>query len=468
MKTNALLIIDDEQDFRESVATFFRDNGLVVLEAVDGREGIEIFNREKPDVVLTDLRMPVLDGFEVLAHISGQSPGTAIIVISGIGVVEEAIRAMRLGARDYVVKPIHHLEELELIIKRSFDECSLRQERDSLRDKLLNRELNHPEAFSAIITRHPSMMAIFQYMEVVAPSTQPILITGQTGVGKELFARAVHKSSERTGPFVAVNVAGLDDIMFSDVLFGHTKGSYTDATHHRPGLISQASRGTLFLDEIGDLKEASQVKLLRLLQENEYYPIGSDVIQKTDTRIVAATNRNLHEMVTSGHFRQDLYYRLNMHHIVIPALSERTSDISLLLEHFLVEAAAEYNKKKPTPPPELASYLATYPFTGNIRELRAMIYDAVARHSSGILSLDCFLKAMGSKDSVTLTPANESDSVIILRNSSGEERTPSLKEAEAVLILQALKLAKGNQGIAATRLGVNRSALNKRLSKMKQ
>jgi len=457
-----LLIIDDELDFRESIALYFLDAGFGVFEASNGREGLDIFERERPDVVFTDLRMPVMDGFEVIAEITALSPDTPIIVISGVGLVKEVIHAMRLGARDYLVKPILDMDELKLVIMRTLRESLLLKEIDSLKDKLLNRQLRHQEAFTEVKTQNPLMIAAMQYLEAIAVTSQPVLITGETGTGKELLAHAVHKISGRKGHFVAVNVAGLDDQMFADALFGHVRGAFSGADQRREGLLVQASAGTIFLDEIGDLHEVSQIKLLRLLQEGEFYPLGSDTFKRTDARIIAATNRDLQSMVKEGAFRADLYYRLFAHQIKIPPLRERNDDIPLLLDSFLQEAAKAFDKKKPTPPQELCSYLTAYDFPGNVREMRAMVFDAVARHSKGVLSIESFRQAIGREFAVK-APLHKSSKRSIVLCDGEEVRMPTLDEAEAVLIEQALNLAGGNQGVAASYLGISRNALNKKI-----
>jgi DNA-binding NtrC family response regulator len=286
-------------------------------------------------------------------------------------------------------------------------------------------------------------------------------------VGKELVAKAVHSLSNRSGPFVPVNVAGLDDHVFADTLFGHKKGAFTDAREARAGLIEQAAGGTLFLDEIGDLSTSSQVKLLRLLQEGEFFPLGSDVAKRSDARIVVATNQNLEELQSSGKFRKDLYYRLCSHHIQIPTLGERREDLPVLVDHFLAKASKTLNRKKPTPPGELITLLSTYHFPGNIRELESIIFDAVSSHKSGKLSMDVFKAHISQKhptlkaDSGDLTP--EKPTPIIF-----SEQLPTLKQAEQLLIDEAMERSKGNQSIAALGLGISRQALNKRLKKAGQ
>lgn len=462
MASIKLLIIDDECDFRESIAMFFSDAGYTVFEASNGREGVEVFQRECPDLVFTDLRMPVMDGFEVISQLHGLSPDTPIIVISGAGQIKEVIQAMRLGARDYLVKPILEMDELKLVVARALRESSMLKEIHLLKDKLLNRQLQHPEAFSTMITQNSILIATLQYLEAIAVTSQPVLLTGATGTGKELLAQAVHKISGFNGPFIAVNVAGLDDHMFTDALFGHVKGAFSGADMRRDGLLVKAAGGTIFLDEIGDLSEASQIKLLRVLQDGEFYPLGSDTPRRTEARVVAATNRDLLGMLKDGSFRSDLYYRLFAHQIKIPPLRDRTDDIPLLLEYFLEEAARTVGKKKPTAPPELCSYLQAYGFPGNVRELRSMVFDAVVKHRKGILSIESFREVIGREFSVN-APTRETFRRSIIFREGDAERIPTLQEAEAVLIEQALELAGGNQGIASSYLGISRNALNKKL-----
>jgi PAS domain S-box-containing protein len=346
-------------------------------------------------------------------------------------------------------------------------EEELRLQVDSLKQHLLSDRLEHEEAFSSIITGDKKMRAIFQYMEVVAGSQQPVLITGETGVGKELVARTIHALSGRKGAFVPVNVAGLDDAMFSDTLFGHRRGAYTSADRVREGLIAQASGGTLFLDEIGDMSELSQAKLLRLLQEETYYPLGSDVHQRTDARIVFATNKDFQELILTGKFRKDLYYRICAHKIHVPPLREKLDDMSLLVDHFLGEASQSLNKKKPALSAELIDFLTAYSFPGNIRELRAMVYDAVARHISGQLSRESFGGFIG--------PDNVSSPAVRITSSENGAVSfdnfpcfPTLKKADDYLISEAMRRSNGNQRIAASYLGITRQALNKRLHKDKQ
>jgi DNA-binding NtrC family response regulator len=322
------------------------------------------------------------------------------------------------------------------------------------------------QLFPEIITNDPKMFEIFEYIEATAPSAQAVLITGDTGVGKELIARAVHVCSGRKGNFVAVNVAGLDDNIFSDTLFGHERGAFTGADRQRRGQVEQASGGTLFLDEIGDLSPASQVKLLRLLQEGEYLPLGRDIPKKTDCRIVAATNEDLWELQKNGRFRKDLNFRLRTHHIHVPPLRDRLGDIALLVDHFLERAASELRKKTPTPPPELYPFLETYSFPGNIRELQAMIFDAVSQHKNKVLSLDVFklhiLQGKKQVKEVAFADSNSDELSMVLFPTE----LPSIREATLLLVREAMKRAKNNQSLAAQMLGISRQALAKRLKNL--
>jgi len=323
----------------------------------------------------------------------------------------------------------------------------------------------HPEAFREIITVDAAMLAIFRYAEAIAPTSLPILITGETGVGKELVARAIHTLSRRTGSFVAVNVAGLDDTLFADTLFGHVRGAYTGADSTREGMVSKAEAGTLFLDEIGDLNPASQIKLLRLLQEREYYPLGTDRPRPTAARFVFATNLDIAKETAEGRFRKDLLYRLRSHHIHIPPLRERTGDLPALVDHLLDRASQDVGKNRPTVPKELLPLLGSYHFPGNIRELEGLIFDAMVRHRSGVLSLASFRSAIGERET-SFEERRGGTSTNGKENPFGTWRTlPTLKEASSFLIEESLRRSKGNQEAAARLLGLTRTTLNHRLNK---
>ena len=462
IKKPTILVVEDERYVRASLAAYLSDIGYKVFEAENGQVALELFRCQSPDIVMTDLRMPVMDGFAVVEVIAAESELTPIVVVSGVGVVDEAVRAMRLGAWDYLSKPIVNFEALQITLESCLERARTRQELERLRRHLSDGTLGDETVFSSIITKSPRMRSIFLYLESVAPSRQPVLITGETGTGKELVARAVHSLSGLVGPFVAINLAGLDDAMFSDTLFGHLRGAFTGADRVRDGLIRQAAGGTLFLDEIGDLSSGSQVKLLRLLQEGEYLPLGADKVQKSDVRIVAATHADLKGRMELGTFRPDLYYRLCSHRVELPPLRDRLEDLSLLTGHFLEKAAVLLGKITPAAPPELNRYLASYRFPGNIRELEAIIYDAVARSGSRILPLESIVTAISSDLRMPVSLEAVANHCPVCPFA---EKFPTLKEADEHLVSEALRLAGNNQRLASTYLGITRQALNKRLSR---
>jgi DNA-binding NtrC family response regulator len=334
----------------------------------------------------------------------------------------------------------------------------LQRENAEMARRFLADGPSHPEAFAGLVTQDRAMRALFSYVEAVARSPQPLLITGESGVGKELVARAAHQLSGFRGPLVAVNVAGLDETVFADTLFGHVRGAFTGADQPRRGLIEEAADGTLFLDEIGDLAIPSQVKLLRFLQEGEYLPLGSDRPKRVKARVIVATHQDLAAKERTGAFRRDLYYRLRTHRVHVPPLRERKGDIPLLLEHFLEEAARALGKRKPTAPKQLAQLLATHAFPGNVRELQAMVYDAVSVHRDRVLSMQTFLDALGQREE--RPPASAPPE----RNPfAGLERLPRFDEVLELLVNEAMARADGNQTIAARLLGISQPALSKRL-----
>jgi DNA-binding NtrC family response regulator len=457
-----VLMVDDEVQSLNSFEMVLRSASMNhILRCQDSREVRGILSGQEIEVVLLDLSMPHVSGEELLSLVAKDYPEIPVIVITGSNDVDTAVACMKTGAFDYMVKPV---EKSRLIsgVKRAIELRELQQENKLLRAHVLSDRLEHPEAFSEIITASPIMRSIFHYIEAISLSPQPVLVTGETGVGKELIAKAIHQLSNRKGTFVPVNVAGLDDNVFADTLFGHKKGAFTGADQARSGLVEQASGGTLFLDEIGDLSPASQVKLLRLLQDGEFFPLGSDVGKRSDARVVVATNQDIQTLQESGRFRKDLYYRLCGHPIYIPPLRERREDLPILLDYFLVKASETLGKRKPTPPKELLTLLSTYHFPGNIRELQSMILDAVSSHQSGKLSMDSFKSYIRQKQ-----PTFDVDPKHLLQGEKGlvsfSEQLPTLKKTEQLLISEAMKRASGNQAIAAQWLGITRQALNKRL-----
>ncbi len=386
-----------------------------------------------------------------------------VIIATGINTIETAVMCMKNGAYDYMIKPVE-INRLITNINHCLEKIELENEIDILSRKIEINNLENPGIFSEIITNNERMFSIFKKIEAIAKNLKPILITGDSGTGKELFARAIHKASVQKGEFVSVNAAGLDDTTFTDTLFGHKKGAYTGAVNDRMGLVKKAEGGTLFLDEIGDLENESQVKLLRLLQEGEYYSLGSDEIQKSNAMIIAATNANLIEKQKKGTFRKDLAFRFS-HTIKVPPLNYRLDDIPFLLEHFLKKSAKTMSKKKPTAPNELEILLKTYHYSGNIREFEHMVEEAVTRHKSKKISLSYFkeyIKEHSIFKNNNFNSAHNPENIINL-----SEPFPTLCDVEKLLIIKALEKSKGNKTIASGILGISNYALSRRLKKYK-
>jgi DNA-binding NtrC family response regulator len=370
---------------------------------------------------------------------------------------------MKLGAFDYFIKTD---DEDRIVggVLRAVRMKEMQRDYREMATHFASGELRHPEAFAAIVTGDRSMLNLFAYLEAVAKSPQPLLITGESGVGKEQIAKTAHVLSGCRGKLVTVNVAGLDDTVFADTLFGHLRGAYTGADTVRRGMVEEAAEGTLFLDEIGDLSIPSQVKLLRLLQEGEFFPLGSDQPKRLKARVIVATHQDLAAREADGTFRRDLFYRLRTHQVQIPPLRERTGDIPLLLDHFLEEAALALGKKKPTAPRELVPFLATYGFPGNVRELKAMVYDAVSVHRDRMLSMESFVKAVdrARPDAGVAAPLSPRKNPF-----SGFPELPTFSDAAGFLVMEAMDRAGNNQTLAARLLGISQPALSKRLKMLK-
>jgi two-component system nitrogen regulation response regulator GlnG len=453
-----VLIVDDEMHVVESQVSVLKANGITnLMSTTDSREVIHLLQSNEVEGILLDLRMPYISGEDLLSHIRDDFPHVPVIIVTGTNEIDVAVKCMRTGAFDYMVKPV---EESRLVsgVMRAIELRELKREYGDLRKRLLSDRLSNPDAFRRIITQDRKMQSIFLYVESIAKTDETVLIIGETGVGKELIAKTLHELSRPDKPFLAVNVAGLDDTMFSDSLFGHKKGAYTGAAESRKGFLQQASDGTILLDEIGDLSPVSQVKLLRLLETHEYYPLGSDLAMETDARVIVSTNKNLNKAVGTGEFRKDLYYRLSTHEIRLPPLRERKKDLSPLVNHFMEEASQKLSKKKLAVPPELLPLLEAYDFPGNIRELRSMIFDAVSRQSEKMLPLKSFRKAMG-RDAQLLSREQREELIIF------KERLPTLAQANEILIAEALRRAKGVKSTAAMLLGISPQALGKRLNR---
>ena len=463
----SVLPVDDEPSFLRSMGIFLeRSLGITnILRCDDSRRVMEILAERTVGLVLLDLNMPHIPGEELLRAIIQEHPQVGVIIVSGINQIETAVQCMRSGALDYLVKTADQ-ETILAGIQRAVRMIELQRENLEMKKHLLSGSLEHPEAFGEIVTRSAAMHSIFQYLESVAFSHMPILVTGDSGVGKELIARAVHAIGRPGEPMVALNVAGLDDAVFADTLFGHKPGAFTGAGSARTGLIEEAGGGTLFLDEIGDLSALSQVKLLRLLQDGEYYPLGSDRPKRMKARIIAATHNDLADRQRRGTFRKDLFYRLWTHHVHIPSLRERKEDIPLLLAHFVAEACRAMNKKIPTMPGELPVLLSNYPFPGNVRELKSMVWDAVRVHKSRMPSMAIFrLATGGGLPAPVPEPPGERDGDLPGVFIPGQP-LPSVHDVVDLLVREAMARSGNNQSIACRLIGISQPALSKRLKKM--
>jgi len=463
---NPILIVDDEEQVLLGCEMMLCSAGIDnLLCCSDSRQVMGILAQQEIEVILLDLAMPHIRGQELLPDITGQYPQIPVIIVTGFNELETAIDCMRHGAFDYMVKPVEG-ERLVSSLRRALELCTLKRENQALRTHLLDDGLQHPEAFGDLITADPTLIAVFKYVEAIASSPECAIVTGETGVGKELAVRALHQLSGVDGQLISVNVAGLDDTMLADALFGHEPGAFTGATTHRDGLIQKAEGGTLFLDEIGDLSPVSQTKLLRLLQEHEYLPLGADEPKYSDARIVVATHRNLLELHRDGTFRPDLFYRLQTHHIHLPPLRNRVpEDILLLTGYFIDRAAAKLGKDVPSLPPQLVPMLRMYDFPGNVRELEAMIFDAVSRHLHGGLSLDSIETYLASRRVPSPTTVHDSEKSQAQSTIIFPKPLPTIREATWALIENALEQSEGNQALAARWLGVTPQALSQRLKR---
>ena len=438
-----LLIADDEKNIREGLAAALEMEGFDVVTAGDGTEGWRRFEKGDIDLVITDLRMPGLSGDELQRKIETAAPGFPVIILTGHGTVENAVSAMRNGAYDFLTKPVN-LDHLSMLVKRALANREL-----SLKHKNLEEELEKNNQFKTMIGSSAAMRQVFDMISRAAPSKASILITGESGVGKELVADALHELSPRKGkPLVKVHCAAIPDSLIESELFGHEKGAFTGAAARRRGRFELANEGTLFLDEIGEIDHSIQIKLLRVLQERKFERVGGEETIETDVRIVAATNRDLKAEIEKGAFREDLYFRLNVVNIYIPPLRERKEDIPLLISVFLRELSRENGKQIDGFDEKARSALYNYDWPGNIRELRNCVESAVVMAKGNII---------GEAD---LPPT------VRVKSDEGWIRIPlgtSMEDSECIIIRDTLGFLKGNKSKTAEVLGIGRKTLHRKL-----
>jgi DNA-binding NtrC family response regulator len=424
------------------------DDGFKTLSAGDGETGVKLLGSEPVDLVITDLKLPGMSGLELLQTAKQDNPALPVVVITAFGSVETAVEAMKAGASDYVLKPFS-LAEIRMVVRKELDVSRLREENRSLREAL-GQKYSHPN----IIARSAKMQEVLATVERVAPTNSTVLLGGESGVGKDLIARAIHEKSRRAaGPFIKINSTAIPENLLESELFGYEKGAFTGATTSKPGKFELADKGTLFLDEIGDVPPATQVKLLRVLQEREFERLGGTRTIKVDVRLVAATNRDLRAALEEGTFREDLYYRLNVVPIDIPPLREHKEDIPDLVNLFLRRFANDSGREVAGISDEAMDLLRAHSWMGNVRELQNVLERACAlaktsRLEVGDIHLDSLRKGAGSSTDRFLPDGM------------------TLDQYEDDLIQEALKRAGGNKSQAARLLGLSRNALRYRLSKI--
>ena len=445
-----VLLIDDEARVRTSLKMVLEPN-YEILQAADAQEGLDTFRKEGPDLVLLDVILPGTDGLAVLETLRSESRMTPVIMLTGTKSVKTAVDAMKLGAADYLSKPFD-VEELRIVVDRALNSQALEREVKQLRAQVVQRY-----AFHNLIGKSQGMQEIYAKIEQVADSRTTVLITGESGTGKELVAKALHyNSGRRERPFIALNCAALPETLIESELFGHEKGSFTDATARRVGQFELANTGTLFLDEIGDLSAMTQAKLLRVLQEREFTRIGGVQSIKVDVRIVAATNRNLEDMVRKGQFREDLYYRINVISLFLPPLRERGEDIPLLAKHFLAKRVEEEKRPHIEFGKEALEVLTRYPWPGNVREMENIIEQAF------IWSQNCPQITQEHLPTIMKSDSRSSS----LRDDTLAGRMSlekAVMEFEREIILDALKRTNYVQTHAANLLGISRRMLKYRM-----
>lgn len=446
--SETILLIDDDESFREVTRFHLEEEGYVVRGAADGEVGLRSFEENPTAVVITDLKMPKIDGMELLPRLLARSPDTLVIVVTAFGDVASAVAAMKAGAFEFLPKPFDR-DHLKLTVRRAFEHAALRREVRELKGRLGD------SAGKELLFRSDAMERVVEVADRVAGADVTVLILGESGTGKELVARRIHRISPRAaGPFVVVNCGAIPRDLLEDELFGHVKGAFTGATRDRRGRFLQADGGTIFLDEISTASPSLQVKLLRILQDFEFEPVGGTKTYKVDSRVVLATNEDLAKLVAEGRFRQDLYYRVNVINIELPSLRERISDIPLLARHFLARVCEESGKKITDFTEETLLAMQRYRWPGNVRELQNIVERVV-------------LLGKGEKVRIEDLPSNMQTSSPLSTAPVGDRTLKqALEEPERQIILEVLERHHWNRNSTADALGVNRTTLYKKMKRL--
>ncbi len=445
-RSASILVVEDDAAMRELLTEELADAGFTVQSAGSAAVGLEIARSARFDLIVTDLRMPEMDGFDLIRGVMAIPEPPHVVMITAFGSIDTAIRAVKLGAYDYITKPFE-IEELLLVADKALGERSLRT-----KVARLQREVESNYGLGSIIAKSQSMRDVVSLVQRIATSTASVLVTGESGTGKELIARAIHYNSSRApAAFVGVNLAAVPEGLIESELFGHKKGAFTDARADKPGLFIEADGGTIFLDEIGELALPLQAKLLRVLQEHEVRPLGATKTTRVDVRVVAATNRKLEEMLTDGSFREDLYYRLNVIHLDLPSLRSRPEDIVPLAEHILATLGAKQNPpRRMRLSPEAQHLLLAYHWPGNVRELMNVLERGVALCQGELIAEDDLPSQVRERRAADFLGA-------------AVARRMTLAELEREFIERVLEDEGGNKTRAAQRLGLDRKTLYRKL-----
>ena len=444
-----ILITDDEANIVSGLKYAFEDEGFSVLTAGNGLEAWHEINTNSVDLVITDLRMPEMDGYELIKKISASYPTLPVIVLTGHGTIETAVETMRDGAIDFFTKPVD-LDKLILVVKKSIKNSQLQEQNKKLTEEI--NKLRSQQRYSKIIGKSGKLSEMMQIINQVASTKASVLITGESGTGKELVADAIVSLSDRKDkPFIKVHCASLSESLLESELFGHEKGAFTGATAQKRGRFELADGGTIFLDEIGEINPSTQVKILRVLQEREFERVGGEKTIKVDVRVIAATNRNLFEEVKKGAFREDLYYRLNVVHIEVPPLRERKEDIELLALNFLDQFNKEDGRKIEGISSQARTALLSYDWPGNIRELKNSIESSVVLARGNIIQLEDL-------------PAQITSQVAENKSSITIDLPVTMEEAERKIILSTIEYCAGNKSRASELLEIGRKTLHRKLN----